>query len=145
MVASDAQESEGGQEAVSRDAAEVECSHVASARGERHEDGLPGGTQSGEAEERAHSVAALVERAADLAQPIKPRLRGWLHVGMVPVALIADVVLICLARTPQAVRACAVYSVTAWLLFATSAIYHRGTWGRSARLFCDVSTTPTSS
>ncbi|MFE4654992.1 hemolysin III family protein [Streptomyces sp. NPDC056707] len=129
MVASDAQESEGGQEAVSRDAAEVECNHVASARGERHEDGLPGGTRSGEAEERAHSVAALVERAADLAQPIKPRLRGWLHVGMVPVALIAGVVLICLARTPQAVRACAVYSVTAWLLFATSAIYHRGTWG----------------
>ncbi|MET4647661.1 hemolysin III [Streptomyces atratus] len=70
-----------------------------------------------------------MERAADLAQPIKPRLRGWLHVGMVPVALIAGVVLICLARTPQAVRACAVYSVTAWLLFATSAIYHRGTWG----------------
>jgi hemolysin III len=70
-----------------------------------------------------------VERVADLAEPIKPRLRGWLHAGMVPAALIAGVVLICLARTPQAVLACAVYSVTAWLLFATSAIYHRGTWG----------------
>lgn len=75
------------------------------------------------------SAAALVEQAADLAEPIKPRLRGWLHAGMVPAALIAGVVLICLAPTPQAVLACAVYSATAWLLFATSATYHRGTWG----------------
>ncbi|WP_411577467.1 PAQR family membrane homeostasis protein TrhA [Streptomyces sp. Je 1-4] len=70
-----------------------------------------------------------MERAADLVEPIKPRLRGWLHAGMVPAALIAGVVLISLARTPQAGLACAVYSVTALLLFGTSAIYHRGTWG----------------
>lgn len=114
---------------MSRDAAEVECSQVASALGECRENGLPCGSQGADAGEKAHSIAALVERAADLAEPIKPRLRGWLHAGMVPAALIAGVVLICLARTPQAVLACAVYSVTAWLLFATSAIYHRGTWG----------------
>ncbi|MET7552436.1 hemolysin III family protein [Streptomyces sp. NPDC005500] len=70
-----------------------------------------------------------MEQAADLVEPIKPRLRGWLHAGMVPAALIAGIVLICLAGTPQAAWACAVYSVTAWLLFATSAVYHRGTWG----------------
>ncbi|MFB0615777.1 hemolysin III family protein [Streptomyces sp. AGS-58] len=114
---------------MSRDAAEVEDGHAASACGGCGEDGLPGGSQGGHAGEKGHPVAALVERAADLAQPIKPRLRGWLHAGMVPAALIAGVVLICLARTPQAALACAVYSVTAWLLFATSAIYHRGTWG----------------
>ncbi|MGC4971603.1 PAQR family membrane homeostasis protein TrhA [Streptomyces sp. DT199] len=114
---------------MSGDAAEVEYGHVASARGERREDGPPDGSQGGQAGEKAHSVSALVERAVDLAEPIKPKLRGWLHAGMVPAALIAGVVLICLARTPQAVLACAVYSVTAWLLFATSAIYHRGTWG----------------
>ncbi|MFI9246136.1 hemolysin III family protein [Streptomyces sp. NPDC053086] len=114
---------------MSRDAAEVGYGHVASARGECREDGLPDGSQGGHAGEKAHSVSSLVERAADLAEPIKPKLRGWLHAGMVPAALIAGVVLICLARTPQAVLACAVYSVTAWLLFATSAIYHRGTWG----------------
>ncbi|MEU0006739.1 hemolysin III family protein [Streptomyces sp. NPDC006314] len=129
MAASDAQESGGGREAASRDAAELECGHVASARGDRREDGLPCGSQGGDAGEKAHPVAALVERVADLAEPIKPRLRGWLHAGMVPAALIAGVVLICLARTPRAALACAVYSVTAWLLFATSAIYHRGTWG----------------
>ncbi|MGX1547807.1 PAQR family membrane homeostasis protein TrhA [Streptomyces adustus] len=114
---------------MARDATEVKYGHVASARGGRREDGPPGGSQGDHAGQKAHSVAALVERAADLAEPTKPRLRGWLHAGMVPAALIAGVVLICLAPTPQAVLACAVYSVTAWLLFATSAIYHRGTWG----------------
>jgi hemolysin III len=129
MIAGDVQEPEGGREAVSRDAAEAEYIHAASRGGERGEDGPPAGSQADEAEKEAHPVAALVERAADLAEPIKPRLRGWLHAAMVPAALIAGIVLICLARTPQAALACAVYSVTAWLLFATSAIYHRGTWG----------------
>ncbi|MFF8386072.1 hemolysin III family protein [Streptomyces kanasensis] len=137
MVASDAQEFEGGREAVSRHAAEVESGHVASAPGERHEGGPArepragdtAGSGTSDTEESTGPVAALVERASDLAEPIKPRLRGWLHVGMVPAALIAGIVLIWLARTPQAVLACTVYAVTAWLLFATSAVYHRGTWG----------------
>ncbi|MFF8293718.1 hemolysin III family protein [Streptomyces sp. NPDC016309] len=129
MITGGAQEAQGGREAVSRDAAEAERLHVASAREECREDGLPCGSRGDDPGENAHSVAALLERAADLAEPIKPRLRGWLHAGMVPAALIAGIVLICLARTPQAALACAVYSVTAWLLFVTSAIYHRGTWG----------------
>ncbi|WP_251061711.1 hemolysin III family protein [Streptomyces sp. ISL-100] len=129
MIASDAQESGGGREAVPLDAAEAECVHVASERGERREFGMLREPQGNGAAENGHPVAALVEHAADLVEPIKPRLRGWLHAGMVPAALIAGLVLICLARTPQATMACAVYSVTAWLLFATSAIYHRGTWG----------------
>ncbi|MFF0191302.1 hemolysin III family protein [Streptomyces sp. NPDC005244] len=70
-----------------------------------------------------------MDRAADLVEPVKPRLRGWLHAGMVPASLIAGMALIFLARTPQATLACAVYALTAWMLFATSAVYHRGTWG----------------
>ncbi|MET7989230.1 hemolysin III family protein, partial [Streptomyces sp. NPDC005281] len=108
---------------MSRDAAEVEYGHIAPTRGEHREDGPPDGSRGNHAGETTHAVAALVERAADLVEPVKPRLRGWLHAAMVPAALIAGVVLICLARTPQAAVACAVYSVTAWLLFATSAIY----------------------
>ncbi|MGW7400307.1 PAQR family membrane homeostasis protein TrhA [Streptomyces cyaneofuscatus] len=70
-----------------------------------------------------------MEQAVDLVEPVKPRLRGWLHAGMVPTSLIAGIALIWLARTPQAAWACTVYAVTAWLLFGTSATYHRGTWG----------------
>ncbi|MET7452567.1 hemolysin III family protein [Streptomyces sp. NPDC005574] len=129
MITSDAQESGGGREPMSRDAAEVERVQVASECGEHREVGPRRGPQGDGEEGDGPSLAALVERTADLVEPVKPRLRGWLHAGMVPAALIAGVVLVCLARTPQAALACTVYSVTAWLLFATSAIYHRGTWG----------------
>jgi hemolysin III len=59
---------------------------------------------------------------------VKPHLRGWLHAGMVPLALVAGIVLIALAPTTQARIAAVVFSVSAWLLFGTSAIYHRGNW-----------------
>ncbi|MFD4030712.1 hemolysin III family protein [Streptomyces sp. NPDC058637] len=88
----------------------------------------PGSRRDGAVED-SRPVADLVERAAALVEPVKPRLRGWLHAGMVPASLAAGIVLICLAGTPQAVLACTVYSVTAWLLFGTSAVYHLGTWG----------------
>jgi len=66
----------------------------------------------------AHAVVAAV----------KPRLRGWLHAGMVPLTVAAGIVLIALAPTSPARVAAAVFSVTAWLLFGTSAVYHRGNW-----------------
>ncbi|XHM91793.1 hemolysin III family protein [Peterkaempfera sp. SMS 1(5)a] len=74
------------------------------------------------AERAAEPVAAAV-------RPLKPKLRGWLHAGMFPASVAAGIVLICLARTPEARLACTVYSVSAWLLFGVSAVYHRFTWG----------------
>ena len=59
---------------------------------------------------------------------VKPHLRGWLHAGMVPLAVAAGIVLIALAPTTPGRIAAAVFSVTAWLLFGTSAVYHRGNW-----------------
>jgi hemolysin III len=59
---------------------------------------------------------------------VKPRLRGWLHAGMVPASVAAGTVLIMLAPTSQARAAAAVFSATAWLLFGTSAVYHLGSW-----------------
>lgn len=128
-MASDAHEPGGAREAVSDDAAEAGRVHVDSERAGHREARPPREPQGDGGTEDGHLVAALVEQAADLVEPIKPRLRGWLHAGMVPASLIAGIVLISLARTPQAFWACAVYVVTAWLLFATSAVYHRGTWG----------------
>lgn len=62
------------------------------------------------------------------AHAIKPHLRGWLHLGMTPVALAAGAVLVALAPTTPARVAAAVFGLTAVLLFGTSALYHRGTW-----------------
>ncbi|MFG2138546.1 hemolysin III family protein [Streptomyces sp. NPDC048650] len=76
------------------------------------------------------SATDAVEQAADALESLKPRLRGWLHAGILPTSLVAGVVLIHLAHSPQATLACAVFSVSSWLLFGTSAVYHRRAWGR---------------
>lgn len=76
----------------------------------------------------AHQVGKMAEAAAGAMEPLKPRLRGWLHAGMFPASLIAGIALICLARTTLTTLACGIYSASAWLLFGTSALYHRGTW-----------------
>ncbi|MBC3986800.1 hemolysin III family protein [Streptomyces sp. AC536] len=77
---------------------------------------------------RAGAVAPddALRRAAAV---LKPRMRGWLHAGVFPLALAGGIVLIALARSAAAVAACSVYALSACLLFGTSALYHRGTWG----------------
>ena len=60
--------------------------------------------------------------------PPKPRLRGWFHLGMAPVVQLASLILIVVAPSLIARISIATYLVGATLLFATSAIYHRGTW-----------------
>lgn len=61
---------------------------------------------------------------------IKPRLRGWLHAGMLPIAVVAAVVLFAFSPTPAARFSSAIYGMTAASLFAVSALYHRGRWSR---------------
>jgi len=68
----------------------------------------------------------------ELLEAVKPRLRGWLHAGVFPLSVAASIVLVCLAGTAEARIACAVYGVTAALLFGVSAVYHRGTWSPRA-------------
>ena len=59
--------------------------------------------------------------------PAKPHLRGWLHAGMAPVAVVCGIVLVALSP-PEYRWAAALYSLTAIMLFGTSAVYHRFTW-----------------
>ncbi|MEV0587445.1 hemolysin III family protein [Nonomuraea sp. NPDC050310] len=56
----------------------------------------------------------------------KPRLRGWLHAGALPAALVAGFVLVALGPTVEARLAATVYAITSALLFGVSATYHRG-------------------
>jgi hemolysin III len=73
-------------------------------------------------------LEALETRVEAAFEQVKPKLRGWLHLGMTPVALVAAIVLVVLASTTEAKVAAAVFGGTAVLLFGTSAVYHRGTW-----------------
>lgn len=60
--------------------------------------------------------------------PAKPRLRGWLHAVMAPLALAASIVLVVTAPTATGRITSAIFGFTAVLLFGTSAVYHLGTW-----------------
>ena len=67
---------------------------------------------------------------ADLV-PVKPRLRGWLHLWSFVVAVAAGIVLVSLAGatvSAEAAIAVAVYSLTVCGVFGVSALYHRRTW-----------------
>ncbi|TDQ52037.1 PAQR family membrane homeostasis protein TrhA [Actinorugispora endophytica] len=70
--------------------------------------------------------------ASDLFEAVKPRLRGWLHLGTAPLALAAGIVLVCLAPTGLSRLASAIYAASAVLLFSTSAVYHVGRWSTRA-------------
>jgi hemolysin III len=68
------------------------------------------------------------ETAAAAVAYVKPRLRGWFHLVTSPLALASGLVLIVLAPSGPATAAAAAYAATAFVLFTTSAIYHRGNW-----------------
>jgi hemolysin III len=63
----------------------------------------------------------------------KPLLRGWLHLGAAPIALIAGMALIVFAPTLPGRLSAAIFTLTAVMLFGTSAFYHRGNWSPTTR------------
>ena len=70
----------------------------------------------------------------EVVEAVKPRLRGWLHAGMAPLALAGGIVLICLAATPAGVVGGAIFLAASVLLFGTSGVYHRGSWNARGRM-----------
>ena len=60
--------------------------------------------------------------------PDKPRLRGWLHLGMTPLVVVGGVLLVILAPNLTGKIGAAVWLAGAVLLFGTSAAYHLGNW-----------------
>ena len=78
------------------------------------------------------SDSPVQQVAHELVELAKPRLRGWLHSGIAPVALVAGIVLVLAAPASDARWAAAVFAFTSLMLFGTSAAYHRGTWSPRA-------------
>jgi hypothetical protein len=56
----------------------------------------------------------------------RPRLRGWLHLGALPVAAALGVALVAAAPNGRGALAAAIYASAVVGLFAASALYHRG-------------------
>jgi hemolysin III len=60
---------------------------------------------------------------------VRPKLRGWLHLGAVPLSVVLGVIALVLAPAGAPRWSVAVYLVTTVLLFGVSAAYHRRVWG----------------
>lgn len=73
----------------------------------------------------------IAEAASQVLGQVKPRLRGWLHLGAFPLAIVTGIVLVSLAPAGPGRIACAIFAATAAVLFGTSALYHRGHWSPS--------------
>ncbi|MCW2816375.1 MAG: hemolysin-III related protein [Nocardioides sp.] len=73
-------------------------------------------------------LETLGDKAAVKFAAVKPKLRGWLHLGTAPLALVGGIVLIALSPTDTTRLGSAVFALSALLLFGVSAIYHTGTW-----------------
>ncbi|MGZ4438730.1 MAG: PAQR family membrane homeostasis protein TrhA [Nocardioides sp.] len=66
---------------------------------------------------------------------VKPKLRGWLHLAVSPLTLVAGIVLVALSPNATTRVGSAVFVGSALVLFTVSAIYHRGTWSPKTWLF----------
>jgi hemolysin III len=66
--------------------------------------------------------------AVDALLVLKPKMRGWLHAGAVPAAVILGALLVALAPAHLRIAAI-VYALSAVALFTISGTYHRGNWG----------------
>jgi hemolysin III len=58
----------------------------------------------------------------------KPTWRGWIHLGTLPLAIAAGIVLVVLASGVSARVSSAVFALSAVLLFGISGTYHRFSW-----------------
>lgn len=74
------------------------------------------------------AVDRATDVMADKLAEVKPRLRGWLHAGSLPVLTAAFAVLIVLSPTTATRVGSSIFAAGAILLFTVSGIYHRGTW-----------------
>ena len=71
-----------------------------------------------------HGLDSLAESVAE----VKPKLRGWMHLGITPLTLAAGIVLVVLSPDATTRWGSAIFGLSALVLFTVSAIYHRGTW-----------------
>ncbi len=78
---------------------------------------------------RASGAEKLIE---DVAEAVRPRLRGWLHLGTFPLAAVAGTLLVLMAPDGRTRTATGIFALTSALLFGVSALYHRGHWSPRA-------------
>jgi len=76
----------------------------------------------------------LPDSLRDAVTELKPKLRGWLHAAIAPLAFFSFLVLLVLAESVRVRAGAAVFMFSAVLLFGVSAVYHTGRWGERAKI-----------
>jgi hemolysin III len=74
------------------------------------------------------NLQAAAEQVHDVLAEVKPRLRGWLHLGAIPLTLAVGAVLVSMSPTATTRVGSSVFVGSALALFTVSAAYHCGTW-----------------
>jgi len=75
----------------------------------------------------------LPDSLREAVDDMKPKLRGWLHAAIAPLAFFSFLVLLVLADNVRVRAGAAVFMFSAVLLFGVSAVYHTGRWGVRAK------------
>jgi hemolysin III len=79
--------------------------------------------------------AEAVEQIREVLAEVKPRLRGWLHLGTIPLTVAAGVVLVAMSPTASTRVGSSIFIGSALALFTISATYHRGVWSSRTAAF----------
>ena len=74
------------------------------------------------------AVRAGLESLGETFAEVKPRLRGWMHLVLTPLALAGGIVLVALSPDATTRWGSAVFALSALLLFGISALYHTRSW-----------------
>lgn len=90
--------------------------------------GPAGGPEQAKRDEEYGDIPFVDEAIEDHASEVKPRWRGWIHLGTFPLAVAAGIVLVVLAQGVAATVSSAVFALSSLALFGVSATYHRFTW-----------------
>src|SRR5690625_4483247 len=74
-------------------------------------------------------------RFEEVVSAVKPKFRGWIHLGMFPISIALGIILISLAPTTAGKVTSAIFALTSAMLFGCSALYHRRTWSPRVTFF----------
>jgi hemolysin III len=77
-------------------------------------------------------IGEVGQRVCEVVEELKPRLRGWLHASVAPIALLTLVAAVGVTEEPRARVGAGVFLATAVLMFTTSALFHTRRWSERA-------------
>jgi len=71
---------------------------------------------------------------ADSGKPVKPLLRGWMHLIWFEASLVLGTLVLARAHGDLRITALSIFLVSVTAMFGVSALYHRGNWSEAWRV-----------